>query len=379
MRLALLSWSIVTGNIEPKPIRIVILLAALGVLFLAIRKILRKIKNTPKVNIPSHLPASKERQEKTRYLPPVLALLFLAPWVGEYLLGNISIKDIVALPILLPMYGCGALLIREVVRRTGRGWAAILLLGAAYGLIEAGLADLTLFSPPAVEGAISNATMIPGLEARALDVIGFIAGHAIWSIGIPIALTEMLYPSHRNKPWLRKRDLIAVGLLYGGGCALIFSEAIGRFSPSLMQVLAVIIAAAVFISAALLSRKSPATVGTGRVPAPWVLGVGTFMAAGIFMFKPESWVGVAMAIALLVGVAVCVSYWARQRQWSVRHRFAVVAAGIGAYAGISFILTVLTREGSDRLIAWAGNVLFALMAICLLLFVQRRNRAAAIT
>ena len=45
---------------------------------------------------------------------PVLALLLLAPWVGEFLLGNISVRQLPGLLILTLLYGCGALLIREV-------------------------------------------------------------------------------------------------------------------------------------------------------------------------------------------------------------------------------------------------------------------------
>jgi hypothetical protein len=76
-----------------------------------------------------------------------LGLAFLSPLVGEYLLGNISIRDLVAVPFLVPMYGGGALLIRELARRTGRGWPTILVLGLAYGVIEPGVFDGSLFNP----------------------------------------------------------------------------------------------------------------------------------------------------------------------------------------------------------------------------------------
>jgi hypothetical protein len=45
--------------------------------------------------------------------------------LGEFLLGSIPASRILALPFLMPMYGCGALLVREVARRTGRGWPSI--------------------------------------------------------------------------------------------------------------------------------------------------------------------------------------------------------------------------------------------------------------
>ena len=82
----------------------------------------------------------------------VLSLLVLAPICAEYLsayddstghpatlLGN--------LVIFIPLYGCSALLIREVARRARLGWIGILLLAAAFGFIEAGLIDQSLFSP----------------------------------------------------------------------------------------------------------------------------------------------------------------------------------------------------------------------------------------
>jgi hypothetical protein len=44
---------------------------------------------------------------------------------------NVSIVEIGALPLLALLYGSGAILIREVARRTGRGWPTILVLGLA--------------------------------------------------------------------------------------------------------------------------------------------------------------------------------------------------------------------------------------------------------
>ena len=52
---------------------------------------------------------------------PALALFITAPLVAEFLLGNLPIKLLSALIVLGPLYGGGALLIREWVRRTGRG------------------------------------------------------------------------------------------------------------------------------------------------------------------------------------------------------------------------------------------------------------------
>jgi hypothetical protein len=51
------------------------------------------------------------------------------------------------LPLMMAMYGAGAILIRETVRATGRGWASIVLLACAYGLFEEGFVTQSLFNP----------------------------------------------------------------------------------------------------------------------------------------------------------------------------------------------------------------------------------------
>ena len=57
-----------------------------------------------------------------RRLAPAVLLTLLAPIVAEFLLGDFSIRKIGIALALLPLYGGGALLIREIARRTGRGW-----------------------------------------------------------------------------------------------------------------------------------------------------------------------------------------------------------------------------------------------------------------
>src|SRR5215831_12972820 len=85
---------------------------------------------------------------------PCAVLFFLAPLVGEVLAGSTPL-DILGSPasfltlLLLEalLYGSGAVLIREIARRTGRGWPAILGLGLAYGVLEEGLITQSFFNP----------------------------------------------------------------------------------------------------------------------------------------------------------------------------------------------------------------------------------------
>src|SRR5215208_3347377 len=111
--------------------------------------------------------------------------------VAEVLFGATPVSNLGALLPDVAVYGCGALLIREVVRRRGLGWSSILLLGVAFGIVEEGLALESLFNP-----GLFNAGDLGG---RALGInwvwaqwtLGY---HAVWSISIPIVLTELVFP-----------------------------------------------------------------------------------------------------------------------------------------------------------------------------------------
>ena len=69
--------------------------------------------------------------------------------------------------VLAPMYGGGALLIREVARRAGRGWPTMLLLAVAYGVLQPGLLDQSLFNPSYEGYDFQSAAHVPALGISA--------------------------------------------------------------------------------------------------------------------------------------------------------------------------------------------------------------------
>jgi hypothetical protein len=309
---------------------------------------------------------------RLRRLIPVLGLLVLAPWVGEYLLGNIPASQLFALPFLMPLYGGGALLIREVARRTGRGWPTILLLGAAYGIIEAGLVDQSLFNPSFEGHEFQRITPIPLLGFSAYYAITFVVGHVIWSIGIPIAVVEFLTPARWTTPWLGGWGLAVTGLFYLLGCAIIFDDL--RVSEGFMasrgQIAGTTLVAVVLIVIALVGPRRRPVIGMRPVPRPLFLGVATFFVASIYTARPENWLGGVVLALVLLGVAAgLVAHWSRQRGWGMPHQFALVAGLMPTYAWLGFVLTLLIRP-NDR-IAWIGNMVFAIASIALLSWIGR--------
>jgi hypothetical protein len=89
-----------------------------------------------------------------RRIMPLLVLFVLAPLVAEVLLGATLSCIGGLLPVSL-LYGGGAVLIRELARRRG-GWGSIALLGAAYGIVEEGLAIQSLFNPNLFNAGMSG-------------------------------------------------------------------------------------------------------------------------------------------------------------------------------------------------------------------------------
>src|SRR5260370_16357847 len=68
---------------------------------------------------------------------PVVTLLLLAPLIGEVLFGAVPLSRLpFGLLGLVGLYGGGAILVREVVRRRRLSSLWLVVLGLAYGIVE---------------------------------------------------------------------------------------------------------------------------------------------------------------------------------------------------------------------------------------------------
>ena len=75
-------------------------------------------------------------QLRARHLAPAFTLIFLAPFIAEVLSGATRVSFLFVFVPELMLWGCGALLIREVVKRWGGGWTSVLMLGLALSVFE---------------------------------------------------------------------------------------------------------------------------------------------------------------------------------------------------------------------------------------------------
>ncbi len=151
----------------------------------------------------------------------MLALLLLAPSIPELLTGSTPITRLVTDPLGfavgfgldIGLYGTGALLIREFSIAYRRGWASILLLGAAYGIAEEGFAVHTFFersgSPVGTFGSYGHAWGVNWLWALGLTIF-----HATYSIALPILLTYLWFPASKEERWLDRGLVVVVAVVY---------------------------------------------------------------------------------------------------------------------------------------------------------------------
>ena len=151
---------------------------------------------------------------------PIISLLILTPGIPEYLSSSSPINAIVFNPpqfvfqllANLGLYGSGALLIHDARFRWKKGWASVLILGAAYGILEEGVALSTLFNPNA--GPVGSLGVYGHwLGVNWIWAAGIVPFHAIFSISLPILLLSMAIPETRFRPLLSRRGT-ATALLF---------------------------------------------------------------------------------------------------------------------------------------------------------------------
>jgi hypothetical protein len=324
---------------------------------------------------------------------PALTLFFFAPLVGEVLLGSTPV-DIMHSPgtfvfvFLLEalMYGGGAILIREVARRTQGGWPTILGLGLAYGIFEEGLITQSLFNPNYAGLHLLVPANLFGLGWA--WIVHVLPLHMIWSISTSIALAELLFSRRGTAPWLGWFGLTVATIMFLLGSVVIAlgtyagSAGSGHFLaplPDLLGALALAIAVAV-VSLRLPRRRA---VVDGQAPNPWVVGIVSFVAASLFMSEWRFygiWPGmpgillVALALVLMVGMLALVLRWSAQRGWGRSQVLALTAAAVLAYAWSGFFII----DSSDP-INVVGQIVIDVLAVALLaLLVLRTRRQPAI-
>ncbi|WP_153265405.1 hypothetical protein [Nonomuraea phyllanthi] len=357
-----------------------------------------------------------------------LLLAVITPLVAEFTLGNPPLRMAWLLLLWVPIYGAGIVVVRELARRAGTGWTGVLLLGAAYGIVEEGLA-LQALSSPTMYGAAGWAPRILGLNTAYAELQ--IPYHAVFSAAIPILLVDLTVPSLRDRPYLGRLGLWVAGAVFVVGALLLRVTVVTAIDPGYQAPPAVLVgcAAAVVVlvvaGVRLRSRPGrspgeppappglPGLPGLPGVPGPGaVFGFGAVAAFGYLAllfpfggatrpaFTHGGWVAVPMAGAAVLAVVAAwlLRRWTSGGQWMTggrgqwtadgpstadgtraagscwtdRHSLALVAGALVAHTGFALISNADTA--ADR----AGLAAVGVIMVCLLALLDRRVRRIAV-
>ncbi|MFM9698367.1 hypothetical protein [Streptomyces europaeiscabiei] len=312
----------------------------------------------------------------------VAGLLVLSPISAEYLIGygestGRPLELLAGLLILAPLYGTVAVLIREITRRTGRGWPTILLLSAAFGVIQAGLIDQTLFDnevdadgPDWATQAL--VTLIPGLGVDAARLLNYVGGHVIWSFAAPIAVVEACAPRIADRRWLGPVGVVVMVLLWALSAVLIFNDTEADSSAGTAQLVGAAAVAIALIAAALTVRPAR-TRSSAKAPAWWLVGGVTGVAWCANQLLPATWAGVTVNVVAMVVLGWLLLHWSRRQGWGRRHVLAVAGSALVVRAGLSFLVEPL-GDNVDGTVKYVVNAVMLGGVAALLLMAAHRLR-----
>jgi hypothetical protein len=267
---------------------------------------------------------------------PLIALIVLAFGIPELLTGSTTVPGLVTsanLPLGLLLYGSGVVVVRESALRWRKGWAGILLLGLAYGIVEEGLATKTMINPSAGAagglGVYGHFLGVNWIFAVEIDLF-----HAIFSIALPILLIALLWPARQSQRFVSDRGLVVALIVLAGMAALGFAVFTRGYVPSLGVVTFLVGAIAALVA---LFFGVPARWSTARSPLPlapprqfgFVAGAFVFALFGLTLLSPA--LGIppwTLVVGLpLLGFAVFV--YLRQRAGSGRNELVKIAFAAG--------------------------------------------------
>jgi hypothetical protein len=318
---------------------------------------------------------NSNRVERHRFLLAI-GLFLLSPLVGEFLLGNQPITALPSLILLAPMYGGGALLIREGSRRAGRGWPTMILLAAAYALIEEGLVDQMLWNPHyggTGVGAAYASTHVALLGTSIQLLQDVLALHVVWSICVPIAVIET-FSRDRTRPWLGKPGLAVTAAVFVAGsvflaAAQVQSEHFIASPVRFAQATAAI--AALIVTACVIGRR-PAPRVEASPPRPWAVGTGAFVASSLYFVCQDlpganpaiPWLAVSAGLILAGSAVALATRWSHRRDWGAAHRLALAGGALLTYVWLGFAQG--QAMGVPRTTAVIGSIILGAFAIILL-------------
>jgi hypothetical protein len=322
-----------------------------------------------------------------RFRAPIWTLLVLSPFIAEVLSGATRVSVLFVLIPEVMVWGVGALLCRELVRRWRAGATSMLLLGLGLSIAEEFVIQQTSLAPIPWPGANASYGRLWGVNwVYLLFMLGF---ESVWVVLVPVGVTELIFPQHRDRAWLRKRGLVGCCFTFAFGSFVAWyswtQQALPKklhvppYRPPLLTICLGLGAIGLLVMLAFLLRNfgTERSEKEGRPVPTWLAGVVALaMGAAWFeligqIFVPHPirpvWIPLAAGVAWCITAYVLFLGWSSRRGWTDMHRWwALFGATLGCEA-----MPYLSAAGWPRVDLY-GKMVLDVLAIAWLLLLARK-------
>lgn len=276
-----------------------------------------------------------------RFRAAIWTLLLLAPFISEVLSGSTRTSVLFVFVPEVMVWGVGALLCREMVRRWRAGAVSLLMLGLALSVAEEFIIQQTSLAPLPFPGSNAAYGRMWGVNlVYLLFMLGF---ESVWVVLLPVQVTELFFPRLADRPWLRTRGLIVSCVFFLLGCRIAWYGWTQQARPRLhappyhlpagLMALGFALIAALVVGAYLVRRVR---VGPreGRTAPAWVAALAAFvmglawfaLISQNFIPKPVEpfWIMIVAGVFWAALALALFLWWSSAPGWSEVHRFATV-------------------------------------------------------
>lgn len=319
-------------------------------------------------------------------IPPALVLFLLSPVIGELLSGSSPPAEfftVFGFTIMSLLYGGGAILCREIKVRWGKGIGSLLLLGAAYGVVEEGLMVASFQNPYWMDldilgtfGRVWGVNWVWAVELTAY--------HAFVSIIVPVLLVEQMYPERKNKAWLSERwcKIVPVLFLFDVVVGYILFAFLSGFWAPLPQYVFFIIVTIVFVMAAKRLPSDWARRGQLDLVSPmkiYIISTAAAFACGVnFWVLPNALPGSSFPVVILTGLGIisvtlrCLTSY----DWNNSRSNHWLSLASGALSPL-ILFSMLQEFDESRVDDTSGMLILGLSFAVFLLALWNNNRVKA--
>lgn len=337
------------------------------------------------------------RRNKIHYKGSIWTLVLLAPLIAEVLSGSTRLSFIFAFIPETMVWGCGALLCRELVRRWRAGTTSLLLLGLALSVAEEFVIQQTSLAPLPFPGANAHFGRLWGVNwIYFLFMLGY---ESVWVAVVPATITELIFPSHRHRSWLRKGSAITTCVVFLVGCYIAWfawtqravpAMHVAKYQPPFIAIASGIAVILLLVSAAYALRAvgGEMSVDSGTaVRSPWrssavlswtagsaafVIGCGWFKLIAMMFTQVHSpaWLPVTLgSVAALCTYALLRALSAGS--WGDMQRWAASFGAVMACMAVGYVSTAGWKH-SDLVVKAILNVLAMILLLWLGTAVRKR-------